>query len=719
LPSLCKERCERIRPARQPAALKSGGKPRALQSPAAPRLAAILLLLPLILLTALLGSLADARGAQILYTQRQKIAEFPPNLTWLNTAGPLELRDLRGKFVLLDFWTYCCINCMHILPELHKLEQAWPKNLVVIGVHSAKFAAEQETANIREAIQRYNIEHPVINDSRHELWALFNVNVWPTVVLIDPEGYAVWGTTGEITSEEVDKVIRGRIAYYRQRKQLDETPLRFALERRTAAATPLCFPGKVIADSASGRLFIADSNHNRIVAAKLDGTLLEVIGSGVAGKSDGDFTTAQFNQPQGMALRGNMLYVADTENHEIRRVELARRKVATIAGTGRQAREPAAPIRLPEPRRVPLSSPWDLLLHGDDLYIAMAGCHQIWRMRLDGTAAVLYAGNGFEDIVDGPMLPLRALTPGTASFAQPSGLATDGKWLFVADSEGSSIRAVPLGRRADVRTVVGTSQLPEARLFTFGDVDGPPGVARFQHPLGLAYYRGAIYVADTYNHKIRVVDPASGTTRTLAGTGRAGHSDQPAAFYEPGGLAVAAGKLFVADTDNHLVRVVDLATERVSTLTIAGLTPPQPPAPAKWSPENVEKLPPALVRPENGAVRIHVQLDLPPGYEINTLAPWEYRFENAVQPSAGPADVIDRKGFGKSVRIEKPATEFDIRLPVRGASGRDLALVTLDYYYCRKGAEGLCKAGSATWLVTVDLSATAKTSVVQVRHRAT
>ena len=196
----------------------------------------------LVLLLTLPAALsAQANAMEYPFARRQKVPPLPQNLTWLNTAGPLELHDLRGKFVLLDFWTYCCINCMHILPELHKLEQAWPKNLVVIGVHSAKFTTEQDTQNIRAAIQRYKIEHPVINDARHELWESFGVNAWPTVILIDPEGYAVWGTSGEITFEQVDKVIRAGMPYYRQKKLLDETPLRFDMERQAAArhAAPL------------------------------------------------------------------------------------------------------------------------------------------------------------------------------------------------------------------------------------------------------------------------------------------------------------------------------------------------------------------------------------------------------------------------------------------------------------------------------------------------
>jgi sugar lactone lactonase YvrE/thiol-disulfide isomerase/thioredoxin len=516
-------------------------------------------------------SSGHACGGDAPFAHRQKVPPLPEGITWLNTAGPLEWRDFRGKFVLVDFWAYCCINCMHILPELKQLEHAYPKNLVVVGVHSAKFAAEQDAKNISNAILRYKIEHPVINDAQHILWDRFGVNVWPTVFLIDPEGYLVWGTTGEITFAQVDRVLRPAVAYYRKKGLLDERPIHFNALARGAVATPLRFPGKIIADAEHGQLFVSDSNHNRIVVLRPDGTLVTTIGSGTAGLVDGSFTAAQFNGPQGMALSGRTLFVADTENHAIRRADFDVRRVTTIAGAGRQGRESSLGARRGDPRKVALNSPWDLAIHGDDLYIAMAGYHQIWKMRLHGGPIGPYAGNGREDIVDGAPLPRQAYQLGYASFAQPSGLACDGTWLYVADSEGSSIRAVPLDARREVRTVVGTSHLAEARLFTFGDVDGAAGRARFQHPLGLALADGQLYVADTYNNKIKAVDPATGAVRTVAGDGKAGRSDYPPRFNEPGGLCAAFGKLFVADTDNHLLRSIDLHSGKVQTLAIRGL----------------------------------------------------------------------------------------------------------------------------------------------------
>ncbi len=360
---------------------------------------------------------------------------------------------------------------------------------------------------------------------------------------------------------------------------LNEKPIHFSLEQTHTSQTPLRYPGKILADEAGGRLFIADSNHNRIVIAGFDGKLQHVIGSGEIGHADGDFAAATFNHPQGMALRGDTLYVADTENHLLRKIDLKNHRVATIAGTGQEQHGPHQPPG--PPLKTELNSPWALCIHGSDLYIAMAGAHQIWKMPLDESAIGPYAGNGREDIVDGPL--------DDASFAQPSGLASDDQNLYVADSEGSSVRAVPLDPALPVRTIVGTANLPEARLFTFGDVDGPNGKARLQHCLGITYHDGRLYVADTYNDKIKVIDLKTGQCKTLVGTGKPGADDsggtsskgvgKPAAFFEPAGLSCAAGKLFVADTNNHRIRVIDLAdanagSPRVTTLEISGLTPP-------------------------------------------------------------------------------------------------------------------------------------------------
>jgi DNA-binding beta-propeller fold protein YncE len=634
---------------------------------------------------------------------------------WINTTGPIDLKELRGKFVLLDFWTYCCINCMHILPELKKLEHAYPNEVVVIGVHSAKFENEQDTQNIRDAIKRYEIEHPVVNDSQHVLWNKYEVNSWPTLCVIDPEGNLLARNSGEIDFETLDAFFKRVLPHYRDNGLMKPSPPPITGKDAGYAQpeTALQYPGKVLADEKADRLFIADSNHNRIVIAKLDGTLLDVVGSGELGAADGDYQAAQFDHPQGMAFddEKEVLYVADTENHLLRKVDLKKKEVSTIAGTGKQARPGAYEFvagagglkLVGRALKTPLNSPWALWLRNKELYIAMAGPHQIWRMSLARNDIGPFAGNGREDIVDGPHLPRAPYELGACSFAQPSGLASDGKVLYVADSEGSSIRAVPFDTDQPITTVVGTAWSPMGRLFLFGDVDGQGQKVRLQHALGVAYGDGKLYVADTYNNKIKTIDPKRGTSVTLAGTLEPGNTDDPAKFDEPAGLSYAGGKLYVADTNNHAIRTIDLKTNKVSTLEIQGLAPPQVEKKAvqpSFPGAIPVAIPAATLKPTDGKVHLQVELKLPAGYKINPIAPLRY-----LVTAAGDAGPIDRAATGKVERIAEPATTFPIDLPAAGM-GKDELEIAVAYYYCQDGNEGLCKAGSVRFKVPLTLADT-------------
>ncbi len=483
---------------------------------------------------------------------------------WLNTSGEVTLRDLRGKVVLLDFWTYCCINCIHVLPDLKFLEQKYPRELVVVGVHAAKFDNEKDSDNIRQAILRYEIEHPVVNDSEMVIARKYSFRSWPTLVVIDPEGQFVGYLSGEGNRELLDKVIGELAAYHRAKGTLNEQPLRFDLERDQVEPGALKFPGKIVADEAGQRLFISDSNHNRIVVASLDGQLLDVIGTGRIGAQDGAFETATFDHPQGLVLHGRHLYVADTENHLIRKIDLSARKVETLAGTGQQARSRGPGGAL---RETPLNSPWDLSIHDGILYIAMAGPHQLWSLPLEGDTIGVFAGNGREHIADGPRM--------AAELAQPSGITHDGETLYWVDSEGSAVRRMPLGGIDQrVTTLAGPHDVGSA-LFDFGDVDGSGDVVRLQHPLGILHHDGRLYVADTYNHKIKRVNPQTGETSTWLGTGAAGDALEPVQLNEPAGLAYADGRIFVADTNNHRLLSVTLKTGEVAQFSVEGLTPPQ------------------------------------------------------------------------------------------------------------------------------------------------
>lgn len=496
---------------------------------------------------------------------RVRAPELPQNYPWLNTDHPLSLQQLKGRFVLLDFWTYCCINCLHVLPELKYLEQKYKDSLTVIGVHSAKFDNEKETENIRQAILRYDIEHPVLVDSGFKVWQHYAVRAWPTLVLIDPDGYYLGSVSGEGNREALDDLLSQLIQTYQEQGKINFQELSLTLEKqRQPLTTPLAFPGKVLADEEGNRLFIADSGHHRIVVTTLDGEVLYLIGTGKSGLTDGSFSEAQFFAPQGMALdaENQILYVADTENHAIRRVDLKHQQVETIAGTGEQSHyiRPHGGPGL----ETPLNSPWDLEKVSNILFIAMAGSHQIWEMKLETGIVQTYAGTGAEACVDGFL--------NEAAFAQPSGITTDGQELYVADSEVSSVRGVSLAANPQVTTVCGSGE-----LFGFGDVDGTASEVRLQHCLGVEYAQNYLWVADTYNHKIKRVDPQTGICQTVLGDGKAGHQDgesTSSSFSEPSGLSATSFHLYIADTNNHAIRRVELNTLNVTTLKFSGLCAP-------------------------------------------------------------------------------------------------------------------------------------------------
>ena len=427
--------------------------------------------------------------------------------------------------------------------------------LAVVGVHSAKFPAERVEAGLRDAVRRYEIQHPVVNDADFDIWSRYAVRAWPTLFFLDPRGKIVGKHEGELPFETFDSLLAMMVEEYDAGGLLDRRPLRF--HRETPPEGPLAFPGKLLVDARTDTLFVADTNHNRILELSLEGDLRRAWGSGEPGLSDGDAASAAFDHPQGMALRGGELYVADTENHAVRLLRLDRGAVETVAGTGRQARA-YAPGGLPG-RQAELNSPWDLEIVNDVLYIAMAGTHQIWAMELAGGLVRPFAGSGREGIQDGPASQVW--------LAQPSGLSTDGALLYFADSETSAVRVADPAS-GSVTTLVGIG------LFEFGDVDGAGGQARLQHPLDVAYHEGELFVADTYNHKIKRLEIATRRLTSWLGDGTVGGEDGagPAArFNEPSGLSVADSRLYIADTNNHAIRVADIATGRVTTLELRGL----------------------------------------------------------------------------------------------------------------------------------------------------
>ncbi len=640
----------------------------------------------------------ESPSPQELFKGEVAAPEFPMNLDWINTENPLTMQGLEGKIVMLDFWTYGCINCIHMIPVYEEISEKYAEEVVVIGVHSAKFDNEGQTENLRQIVQRYDIHHPVINDNEFQVWQTYGARAWPTVVIIDPRGNAVLRESGEIPFEPFDNYISGMIEYY---DELDENiinrePLELTLEGAGDPGTPLLFPGKVLADEANNRLFIADSSHNRIVIVDLEtNTVTDIIGSARRGFNDNTFDDATFDKPQGMALDGDLLYIADVNNHAIRVANLAERTVSTIVGTGDMGRTGIRfGMSVEDPLQVAIRSPWDVELDDDgNLHIAMAGTHQLYIYDLE--LGILYpsVGNGRE-------ANLNDVSLGDSELAQPSGLfyAGDGK-LYFADSESSTIRLADFEN--DLVTV--TAGTTENNLFDYGDIDGELGENRLQHALGVrGVPNGDLYIADTYNSRIKVIRDGETAIETVFGLGGlGGYADgtaDVAAFDEPGGLTYADNKLYIADTNNHVIRVIDLETEIVDTLMFS-------------NPEALVINPDALtILGGNSADGMIVELDsltLATGEQDVTLSislPEDFKINDLIDSrleltSTSDAVQVDAESDTNTTTVTVDQT--DITVPITLSEGEGELNADLTLYYCREGEEALCFIETVSYIVPV------------------
>ena len=564
------------------------------------------------------------------------------------------------------------------------LREKFPNELVIISVHSAKFPAEGLTSNIREAIMRHGLDHPVVNDVNFQVWQSYAVKAWPTLVVIDPQGKIVHTQSGEILAEEFAPQIEALISEFEGKGLLDRTPLDFRSERNQEPMRPLDYPAKVLLTDKS-ILYIADTGHHRILEVQLSedglsGEIVRVFGSGQPGLQDGPVATAAFHGPHGLALSDDTLYVADTENHAIRAIDLPSGTVRLVAGTGHKAH---GSFMLGEPTETPLRSPWALLVVDDIVFIAMAGSHQIWALLQEEQLGPFF-GNGQEALVDGDQMQ--------SSFNQPSDLSLGMGHIFVADSEASAIRAITLIDKPRVVTLVGQG------LFEFGDVDGRGGMVRLQHPAGLTFYEGLVYIADTYNHKIKTPDPTTGELKTLIGTGQPGHADGAfgeAELFEPEGVVASNGCLYIADTNNHLIRVADLASGMLHTLMLRGLERLQPVLTDEARPPDL-RYDPLLVMA--GQVTLYFDIELPAGYKLNSEAPLTLR--------------VAQNGASTLYTFE-PGQVPTVTLAIN--SDQDLTF-DLTLYYCETEEERLCLIHDARFVLPC-LTAGAGPPVVRVPYR--
>ncbi|KOV58400.1 alkyl hydroperoxide reductase / thiol specific antioxidant / Mal allergen [Streptomyces sp. AS58] len=488
--------------------------------------------------------MTDSSPAPTRRRARVRAPELTGKGGWLNTGGKqYSLADLRGRIVLLDFWTFCCINCLHVLDELRELEEKHRDTVVVIGVHSPKFVHEAEHAAVADAVERYDVEHPVLDDPELATWKQYAVRAWPTLVVIDPEGYVVAQHAGEGHVHAIERLVTELEAEHAAKGTLRRGDGPYVAPE--PEPTVLRFPGKAVL-LPGGNFLVSDTTRHQLVELAEDGeSVVRRVGSGARGFADGPADGASFSEPQGLALLDdNSVIVADTVNHALRRLDLASGEVSTVAGTGGQWMQGDATSG--PAREVNLSSPWDVAVFGGRMWIAMAGVHQLWTYdAADGSVAVA-AGTTNEGLVDGP--------GAEAWFAQPSGLAATPDRLWLADSETSALRWVdPDG---SVHTAVGTG------LFDFGHRDGAAEQALLQHPLGVtALPDGSVAVSDTYNHALRRFDPATGEVTTLATDLR-----------EPSGAVLVGDDIVVVESARHRLTRLRLPEEAVRVEAVAHRT---------------------------------------------------------------------------------------------------------------------------------------------------
>ncbi|MBQ1090941.1 NHL domain-containing thioredoxin family protein [Streptomyces sp. B93] len=586
---------------------------------------------------------------------RRRARVRAPELTgkggWLNTGGSqYSLADLRGRIVVLDFWTFCCINCLHVVDELRELEERHRDTVVVIGVHSPKFVHEADHEAVADAVERYGVEHPVLDDPELATWKQYAVRAWPTLVVIDPEGYVVAQHAGEGHVHAIERLVTELEAEHEAKGTLRRGDGPYVAPE--PEPTVLRFPGKAIL-LPSGTFLVSDTTRHQLVELAADGeTVVRRIGSGARGLTDGGAGTASFSEPQGLALLPDgSVVVADTVNHALRRFDPETGRTTTLAGTGAQwmhGDTTSGPAR-----EVNLSSPWDVAWWRGRVWVAMAGIHQLWAYDPDADTVAVAAGTANEGLVDGP--------GAEAWFAQPSGLAATGDRLWLADSETSALRWVdPDGA---VHTAVGTG------LFDFGHRDGAAGQALLQHPLGVtALPDGSVAVSDTYNHALRRYDPATGEVTTLATDLR-----------EPSGAVVAGEDIVVVESGRHRLTRLRLPEEAVRVEAVAHRTRR------------------AATEVAAGKVRLDVVFQAPAGQKLDT----RYGPSTRLLVSATPPELL--------LHGEGAGTELSRALELNPAVPEGVLHVSATAASCDDDPENAypaCHVHQQDWGVPVRLTAT-------------
>jgi thiol-disulfide isomerase/thioredoxin len=585
---------------------------------------------------------------------------------WLNVSRDLRMGDLKNRIVLLDFWTYACVNCMHMIPEIKKLEEEFGDKLTVVGVHSGKFDNEKEIENIKSAVLKFDINHPVVNDNDSSIWKKFNVSSWPTLILLDPRGNIQKVYIGEGNGVKIHSDIKKLIKKYNPK--ITRSPLPILLEKNKIVDHVLQFPSKVAFAknfsykniARTNALVVSSTASNKIIIAKLTGEIILEIGSQDGGFEDGKIEDAKFNLPRGLLYRNNVLYVADTGNHALRKIDFANNKVSTIAGDTTRGDI----ISLTNSaKKTKLASPWDLDFFPDrnNIIIANAGTHQLLKYNISKGVISPFAGSGKEGIADGKF-------PNN-SLAQTGGLSSFGGKLYFVDSETSSLRVADSS--GNIKTLIGKG------LFDFGRKNGEVDKALMQHPVGVTADDTGIYIADTLNHIIRKYNFSTKKISDYSGSvqGSEVGPKKKTSYNAPEDIISILDKFYIADTNNNRILVLDRKDRTSEILDLI----PQLKMPKDGLLEylpNLKKIPSSYVK--NG-IRIKLVFDLKKGWKINQQAP---SFFNLVQ-------IENNKTATLITRYDSSAIEHrEVKLPKLSSKYSYYLQGTV--YYCEDKPNALC-----------------------------
>jgi DNA-binding beta-propeller fold protein YncE len=454
------------------------------------------------------------------------VPTLPASLQWLNAAEPPALAR-RGRLTALAFVNAGSTWSMQRLLDLQALSARHPRHLRILGVHMPRFDHERDGRRVLKRIQRHGVRVPVAVDPDWASWQQLGLRAWPTVLLLDGEGKVIARVEGDGASAEIEGSLQAFVDAAPQESGEDDPAVPVHRDQDSQLRFPI---GLAVNDQ---YLYVADSGRHRVLECTHAGRIVRQFGTGDEGFVDGGAGLGAFRRPHGLALLREMLYVADTGNHAIRRINLRSGDIDTLCGSGRRGAAKEGPVQ--DPRSVSLDTPRAVAVTADQLHIALAGENRIWSFELGRAHLTFRAGSGELAVRDG----IGAM----AAFAQPVALAGVMQKLYVCDSAGSAVRAMQL-RENSVQTLVGQG------AWEFGHADGARAIAQMQEPQAIALDPDAplLWIADTGNDRLRSLRLGGGELTSYL---------LPQPLHGPAGLAVGAGAVWIADTDAHAVLRVE------------------------------------------------------------------------------------------------------------------------------------------------------------------